>query len=186
MQHWYALHAKPHKERQVEAALSARGVEVYFPAVPVPPRRGRPAYRAFFPRYLFVHTDIDQVGLWTVHYAPGVSGVVMFGGVPARVDDVVIAALKARLARVDPAAGSGQVLVDDHGEIIEPGDRVTITSGPLAEFEAVFDRRLSPAGRVRVLVDLLKRWATVELDADTLRKTTGPPRRDLVRRSLVR
>ncbi len=186
MQHWYALHAKPHKERQVEAYLTARGIQVYFPTVPVPARRGRPNFRAFFPRYLFAQTEIEQVGLWTLHHAPGMTGVVMFGGVPARVDDAVIAALRERLARVDPAAGTGQVLVDDRGKIIEPGDRVMITSGPLAEFEAVFDRHLSAAGRVRVLVDLLKRWAAVELDAGALRKADGLSRRDLVRGRWVR
>lgn len=181
MQHWYALHAKPHKERQVEAFLSARGIQVYFPTVPAPHRRGRSDSRAFFPRYLFVNTDMDQVGLWTLRYAPGATGVVMFGGVPAQVHDSVIDALKTRLARVDPATSSGRAIVDERGEIIEPGDRVAVKTGPLAEFQAVFDRRLSAAGRVRVLIHLLRRWTAVELDAETLEKTSGLPRRDLVR-----
>ena len=181
MQQWYALHAKPHKERQVESFLAAQGMQVYFPSVPVPHRRGRPAVRAFFPRYLFVNTDIDQVGVWTLHYTPGATGVVMFGGVPARIDESVIEALRTRLARVDPATSSGQAIVDDRGEIIEPGDRVAVKSGPLAEFQAVFDRRLSAAGRVRVLIHLLQRWTAVELEAGALEKTSGLPRRDLVR-----
>ena len=186
MQHWYALHAKPHKERQVEAFLTARGIQVYFPAISVPPRRGRSSSRAFFPRYLFARTDIEQVGLWTLHHAPGMTGVVMFGGLPARVDDTVIEALQERLALVDPATGPRNVLVDDRGEIIEPGDRVAIKSGPLAEFEAVFDRRLSATGRVRVLIHLLKHWASLELDADMLQKASGLPRREIVRPSTLR
>ena len=178
---WYALHAKPHKERQVEAMLKARGIHVYFPTIPVPPRRGRPAFRAFFPRYLFVQTAIDEVGLWTLHYAPGTAGVVMFGGVPARIDDAVIAALKERLARLQPSNRAGNGMVDERGEIVEPGDRVAITAGPLADLDAVFERRLSPAGRARVLIHLLQRWTSVELDAAALHKTGGLPRRDLVR-----
>ena len=181
MQQWYALHAKPHKERQVETYLAAQGMQVYFPSVPVLHRRGRPAVRAFFPRYLFVNTDIDRVGLSTLHYTPGAIGVVMFGGVPARVDDSVIEALRARLARVDPATRSSQAIVDDRGEIIEPGDRVAVKTGPLVEFQAVFDRRLSAAGRVRVLIHLLQQWTPVELEAAALEKTRGLPRRDLVR-----
>ena len=186
MLQWYALHAKPHKERQVEAALIARGIQVYFPTVPTVPRRGRPASRAFFPRYLFVQADIETIGLWTLHYAPGAAGVVMFGGIPARVDDAVIAALQARLARVQSTNGAGQVIVDQRGEIVEPGDRVAITSGPLADLDAVFDRRLTATGRVRVLVRLLQRWTGVELDADALEKTGGIPRRDLVDGSSTR
>ena len=119
---WYALHAKPHKERQVESVLTARGIEVYFPAVPASRRRNRPAERAFFPCYLFAHADLDAVGLWTVHYTPGARGIVMFGGVPARVDDSLIAALRERLAQAD--------VVDAYGKMIEPGDRVVITEGP--------------------------------------------------------
>ncbi|MBI4672651.1 MAG: hypothetical protein HY741_13415 [Chloroflexi bacterium] len=60
-----------------------------------------------------------------------------------------------------------------------------ITEGPLAEWAAVFDRRLSAAGRVRVLIQLLQRWTSVEMDAKMLRKTAGLPRRDLVTGAIV-
>lgn len=160
---WHALHTKPHKERQVEAFLRGRGIEVYFPTIPAPNRLRRDAERAFFPSYLFAHVDLAAVGLWTLHYAPGMRGVVMFGGVPARVDDSVIARLKERLAHVD--------VVDTLGEALTPGDRVVITTGPLADFEAVFDQRLTPDGRVRVLIQFLQRWTPVEVEASVLRKT---------------
>jgi len=170
--YWHALHTKPHKERQVESFLQGRGIEVYFPTIPAPKRSRSSRERAFFPSYLFARVDLDAVGLWTVHYAPGMRGVVMFGGVPARVDASVIATLHARLAQVD--------VVDSLGAALNPGDRVVITAGPLAELEAVFDRRLSPDGRVRVLTRLLQRWTPVEIEADALRRTSKLPRRDLV------
>lgn len=172
MQYWYALNTKPRKERQVESFLRGRGIEVYFPTIPAPRRSRSFQERAFFPNYLFAKTDLEAVGLWTLHYAPGMRGVVMFGGIPSRVDLRVIAALRARLANVD--------VVDVLGEALGPGDRVVVTAGPLAEWEAVFDRRLSAQGRVRVLIHLLKRWTPVELQADMLKKTGGMPRRDLV------
>ncbi len=178
MQHWYVLHAKPHKERQVESVLTQRGIEVYFPTVPAPRRRHPRGARAFFPCYLFAHADLETVGLWTLHYAPGMRGVVMFGGAPARVDESVVATLRSRLAQAS--------VVDSYGEVLEPGDRVVITEGPLAEWEAVFDRRLSAAGRVRVLIQLLQRWTSVEMDANLLRRTGGLSRRELGGRALVR
>ncbi len=170
MSHWYALHTKPHKERQVEAFLHGRDIEVFFPTIPVPRRPHRPSERAFFPGYLFAHTDLDVVGLWSLHYAPGMRGVVMFGGIPAKVDDHIVATLRARLAQVNPASGAGQVAIDGDGEILEQGDRVLITSGPLADLDAVFDRRLSAAGRVRVLLRALERWTSVDIEAGALRK----------------
>jgi transcription antitermination factor NusG len=99
-------------------------------------------------------------------------GVVMFGGKPACVPMPIIDALRERLAQVK--------VVDTLGEALHPGDRVVITSGPLADLDAVFDRRLSPEGRVRILVLLLRRWTPVEIGSDVLRKTGRMPRRDLI------
>lgn len=161
-EHWHAIHTKPHKERQVEAFLQGRGIEVYFPTIPAPKHSRARGERAFFPSYLFAHVDLQAVGLWTLHYAPGVRGVVMFGGVPARVDEGIIARLKERLANVD--------VVDALGDALQPGDRVVITQGPFADFEAVFDKRLSADGRVRVLLEFLRRTTPVEVDARVLRK----------------
>jgi transcription antitermination factor NusG len=119
---------------------------------------------------------LDLVGLWTLQYAPGMRGVVMFGGLPARVGDSLIEQLRKRLAASD--------IVDNYGTILEPGDCVVITDGPLIDVQAVFDQCLSPAGRVRVLIQLLKQWTKVELDADVLRKIDKFPQRRLANRSV--
>jgi transcriptional antiterminator RfaH len=166
---WHALHTKPHKERQVESFLQGRGIHIYFPTIPSPKRSRTGDERAFFPSYLFAHVDLEAVGLWTVHYAPGMRGVVMFGGQPARVDERVIARLQARLADV--------TIVDALGEALNPGDRVVITQGPFAEFDAVFDKPLSADGRVRVLIEFLRRATPVEIEARALRKTNPLPQR---------
>ncbi|MBI5651015.1 MAG: hypothetical protein HZC40_11325 [Chloroflexi bacterium] len=174
MQHWYTVHTKPRKERQVASYLAERGIEIFYPTLPAPRRRGRPDERPFFPCYLFARADIDQVGLWTLHYAPGARRVVMIGDKPARVDERLVEAIRARLAQAD--------VFDGIGEIINQGDRVIITSGPFADLDAIFDRRLSPQGRVRVLIHLLHHWATVEIDSEALRKTNKPPTRTRARR----
>ena len=160
---WYVLYTKPHSEQQVEAGLAAEGIQSYFPAIPVAtPRRGRPAVRPFFPCYLFVNVDLESVGVSRLNWTPGVRRLVMFGGIPSQVDEGVIARLQAHLA---------QPHVTDHaGEMLERGDKVRITSGPLKDIEAVFDKRLSANGRVRVLVELLQRWTPVEIEADALHR----------------
>ncbi len=171
MQYWYALHTKPHKEHQVQALLTARGIETFLPAVPTPCRGNKLARSAFFPCYMFAHVDLDETGLWALHYVPGARGVVMLGDIPARVDEQIIESLRTRLAEPDVIYAKGVAL--------KPGDRVVITSGPLVELEAVFDRRLTPAGRVRVLLEVLHRWTPVELDARVLHKATGLPQHHL-------
>lgn len=168
MRRWYALQTKPHKEYQVEAELAARGIEAYLPSVPAPHSRNPKARSSYFPCYLFAHTDLNAVGLWSLHYLPGARGLVMFGGTPASVDDRFIQTLRTRLAET--------TLVYAHGDTFQSGDRVVITTGPLADMEAIFDQRLSSAGRVRILIDLLARHTPVELDVSTLRKKDGVPR----------
>lgn len=168
MLNWYALYTKPHKERQVEAVLAGRGIETYLPLAPRSSQGART--QAFFPCYLFAHADLQLVGAWTVQYTPGMRSIVTFGMNPAPICDDMVAALRERLARVKA--------VDEQGHILEPGDPVRISSGPLQDLDAVFDRHLSAAGRARVLVHLLKRWTVVELDTAMLKKAQGFPRRE--------
>lgn len=160
---WYAINTKPHKERQVEAYLAERGIEIYLPTTPVQRRRkNRSAARPYFPGYLFARADLDVIGEWTLRYCPGARGLVRFGDKPGHVDDRFIDELRARLASIDT--------VDKRGQVLQPGDPVIITSGAFADWQAIFDKRLSPAGRVRVLLKMMKHWATVELDAAMLHR----------------
>lgn len=160
---WYVLYTKPHSEQQVVAGLAADGIQTYFPTIPVAtPRRGRPAVRPFFPCYLFVNVDLESVGISRLNWTPGVRRLVMFGGIPSQVDEGVIARLRTHLSQPH--------VIDHDGEMLERGDKVIITSGPLQDIEAVFDKRLSANGRVRVLVELLQRWTPVEIEADALHR----------------
>src|SRR5207253_8987659 len=53
---------------------------------------------------------------------------------------------------------------------LHKGDTVKITGGPFAGYEAIFDLRLKGADRVRVLLELLRRQVTVEIDSGSIRK----------------
>lgn len=172
MQRWYALYTKPHKESHVLAALAMRNIEAYLPSVLTPQSRNPNARVPFFPCYLFVHADLNSIGLWSLQYLPGTRRLVMFGNTPASVSDTFIETLKTRLTKF--------YFTDTHGNALKPGDRVVITSGPFLNTEAIFDRKLSATGRVRVLIDLLQRSTPVELDAGLLRKKVGMIHRSAV------
>ena len=164
MLRWYVLFTEPHKEHLVQGLLCQRGLETYLPlSRAARRRRGRRAYLPFFPRYLFVCADLAVVGRSALQWLPGVTHLVCFGGEPAVVPDAAIALLRERLEAVREDSLGG----------LKPGDRVRFRSGPLMGLEAVFQKGLSPSGRVRVLLDFLGRQRACEVDLDCLEPVRG-------------
>ena len=147
--HWYALNTKPNKEDVAWRLLRDKGYQIFYPRLPVHPVNPRARkIRPYFPGYMFVCADLEQVGLTAFHFIPHVRGLVSFGGEPARVPDALIHALQSRIQQAvaqyrDPLQG------------IARGDAVWIREGPLAGYEAVFDERLPGRERVRVLLAVL-------------------------------
>jgi transcriptional antiterminator RfaH len=155
MQRWYALYTKPKKERQVNALLREKGVETYLPTVRRKVRRrDRPNRVVYFPCYIFARLDFKVIPLSTVAWMPGIRRIVSFGDHPAIVADEIVGLLRSRLDDIEEV-GYGR---------LRQGDRVRITSGPLRDLEAVFDQPLSPADRVRVLLDVVGRMTPVDID----------------------
>ena len=163
--HWYALRSKSRKEEVVWKQVRERGFEVFFPRLrvnPVNPRARK--FQPYFPGYLFIHVDIDAVGLSTFQWLPHTVGLVSFGGEPATVPDNLVYAIRQR---VDEIARAGGEVFDD----LYKGDVVRINYGPFEGFEAIFDTRLPGTERVRVLLQFLsKRYVPVELDASHLQR----------------
>jgi len=157
---WFALYTKPHKEYLVRDILQRRGVEAYLPEVRVAnPRRGRRTWRPFFPQYLFARFDPWSGEAVRVQWTPGLRRVVSAGGQPVPVPDGVVSHIRHRLERM--------VVVQPEGPF-KKGDRVRILRGPFEGLDAVFDRRLTPEGRVRVFLELMSRWVAAELDLGDL------------------
>lgn len=164
MQHWYALHSKPNKEDAVWEQLRLRAIETFYPrlyARPINPRARK--VKPFFPGYLFVRVDLEQVGTSIFEWMPFANGLVQFGGVPAHVPDPLIAAVQSRLDEINVAGG--EVLYK-----VKPGDQVEIKNGAFAGYEAIFDQRLNGGERVRVLLQMLSnRQIPVELHISQIR-----------------
>lgn len=159
MEEWYVLRTKPHAERQVDALLALRNCEHYLPLV-----HGwrSPCQREpLFPGYLFIRTEIPSLKWVEVRSLPGVAYVLNTDGRPVPVPAELVDSVRARVEMENGAHGRGG---------FNPGDRVWILRGPFQGLEAAFDRRLSPAGRSRVLVHLLSRLVPVEIHDTDLRK----------------
>ena len=160
MEKWYTLYTKPHKERQVSSFLESKGFETYLPLIRVR-KRGQEKSVPFFSCYLFISADPSN-GLSSLRWTPGLRRVVCFGDQPAVVDDDVVSLLRQRLAKMQESGYQAYRF--------KPGDRVVMTSGPLRDLEAVFERGLSSGQRARILLDFLGRGTRCEVEIDRLEK----------------
>ncbi len=162
---WYALQSKPNKEDSLFEQLENQGIEVFYPRIRVSPINPRAKkVKAYFPGYMFVHTDIETVGISTFKWMPFARGMVSFDQEPATVPDTLIQAIRKKIDVVN--ASGGEVF---NG--LNKGDTIMIQDGPFAGYEAIFDLRLPGSERVRVLIELLsQRQVPVELRAGQIRQ----------------
>jgi transcription antitermination factor NusG len=164
-QHWYALRSKPRKEALLWQHAQSRGFEIFYPRIPV--KRANPRARPvapYFPGYMFVRTNLAEVGVSVFAWMPNALGLVSFGGEPAEVDTELIDAVRRQVYAI--ADAGGELF---HG--LKKGDPVLIKAGPFAGYEAIFDGHASGADRVRVLLELLNdRQVAVELGAGQLQR----------------
>jgi transcriptional antiterminator RfaH len=150
---WYVLRSKANKEMILWRELSARALECFFPQLNVRPANPRSRkVLPYFPGYLFVRTDIEELGTSMFQWMPFSSGLVSFAGVPATVPDNLVQAIRRHVEQVN-AAGSAEAQLAG----LRQGDVVLIQGGPFEGHEAIFDTRLPGRERVRVLLKLLQR-----------------------------
>ena len=164
---WYAIRSKPRKEIAVYQQVLARGMEAYYPRLivnPVNPRsqKGRP----YFPGYLFVKVDMEDIGLTKFKYMPHTFGLVGFDGEPATIPENLIHEIRKRVDEINAAGGE---IFDG----LKSGDSVWITDGPFKDYKGIFDARLTGSERVRVLLNFLgsQRQIPVELNVGQIEKS---------------
>lgn len=145
---WYVMQSKPQKERFLNSQLSINLIETFLPLIRTTNRNGKPMTRSFFPGYMFVHVDLANQGISDLNWIPGARGLVCFGDQPASVPDQFITQLRKKLEVVNTKPGSNY---NKH----QPGDLVTIVSGPLKGYQAIFNHYLPEKDRVRLFLKLL-------------------------------
>lgn len=164
--YWHALRSKPRKEEVVYRQMLNHNIEVYYPRIrvhPVNPRAKK--IQPYFPGYLFVHVDVEDLGLSYFQWMPHTLGLVCFGDEAAIVPDHLITELKKRVKEITEAGG-------EFFDGLKSGEPVYIRQGPFAGYEAIFDTHISGTERVRVLLKLLsdQRQIPMELDVAYLER----------------
>ena len=162
---WYVLHSKPNKEEFLYDQLMANRLEAFCPHIrvqPVNPRARK--IKPYFPGYIFVLLDLENVKTSALGWMPGANGLVSFDGCPADVPESLVQAIRRRVNEIN--AAGGELL-----ESLRSGETVVIQDGPFAGYQAIFDSRISGADRVRVMLTLLKnRQVPLELSAGQIRQ----------------
>ncbi len=165
MKSWYLIYCKPQQERIARDNLERQGYVVYLPLAPVRRRRKGRTVRIIdpiFPRYLFINLS-DQTDDWgPIRSTIGVSSLVRFGQVPAKIPDSLIEGLRIR------EDSDGIQEIPEQG--FKPGDKVRIAEGIMEGFEAIFQCKKSDE-RVILLLKIAENIAKVELESNQIEPT---------------
>ena len=146
---WYLVRTKSSKERWVHDQLASILPEVFLPMREARmPRWGRVEWTitSLFPGYLFACFDLQQ-RYFEVRYMPGVQGIVSAGNDPLAVPVAVIDEIRSR-------GTNGVVRIEEKS--FGRGEQLHVVEGPFRGFEAVFERYLSGAEHVAILLSAIE------------------------------
>ncbi len=142
---WFLIRTRPAKERWVRDQLSRILPEVFLPLLRARvPRWGRLSWSVLplFPGYVFAKFNLES-NYYDVKYLSGVRGLVSAGSDPLIVPQDIIDEIKRR--------GVSDI-VQIQEKALGKGEPVRIVEGPFRGFEAIFERYLSGAERVAILL----------------------------------
>ena len=158
---WYAVQTLPHRELSAEQQLRRQGFKPFLPVHWKTTRHAR-AFRTarapFFPGYLFVKLTLGRDRWRSVNGTFGVSRLVMAGDLPQPVPIGIVEGLQA-LCHQD-----GIVSFETD---LAPGKLARVLSGPFAGCIGEMTR-LTPAGRVQLLLEILGGQVSVSVRQDAL------------------
>ena len=163
MLNWYLIYSKPRLESSALENLERQGFECFLPLIAIEKLRRKALVvvsEPLFPRYLFIRLDASQEGKsWNpIRSTTGVSRLVSFGNVPAKVDDALVSAIQAQL--------QAQPLQQSH---FAPGEQLRINQGPFAGLEAIY-QMADGIARVMVLIEIMSKQVQLSIEPGSLSK----------------
>ena len=161
---WYVAKSKPQKEGWLERSLSDFDVEVYFPRV-VNRKRGRDVFQALFPTYLFCRFDPERSDWPSIRWATGLSYFLSADGGPSVVSDELVDYIRDRVSQWNAGTHPDRSF--------KAGDSVVISNGPFAGLDGIFKKYVSSRRRCQILLQLVGRMASVEINENDLALTVG-------------
>ena len=161
---WYAVYTKPRCEQKAADGLSRRAVETFLPKIEVVRKRKcRPVRQTepLFPCYVFARIEVNSELFLEAKWTPGVRKVLGVGDTLSHVPESVIECIRRQMGTRDAIRPRQQFKV---------GDRVRILKGPLLDLVGIFKGEISPSGRAKVLMDILRNRREVEVHLSEIEK----------------
>jgi transcriptional antiterminator RfaH len=165
MSNWYLIHTKIRQESVALENLERQGFECFLPLIRVEKlRRGslQVVQEALFPRYLFIRlgTGMESQSWAPIRSTTGVSRLVTFGHILAKIDDDLVADMRAHTE-------SSEVVLRH----FEPGEQVVVTHGPFVGVEAIY-QMVNAEGRVTLLLNILSKQVKMVVAPSMVRKVS--------------
>jgi transcriptional antiterminator RfaH len=162
---WYSARTKPKHEHIAAANLRKNlGVEVFSPRLRLEKltRRGLVSLtEPLFPCYIFVRCVLTEQ-LNDIQHSVGVNRLVNFGGKIPEIADTIIEELRDCFEAEDTIQIETKLM---------PGDEVTVAGGAFAGMSAYVLKSLPAKKRVQILLEILGRHTTVEVERDAVMLT---------------
>tara|TARA_R110002012_G_scaffold23876_8_gene80548 strand:+ start:81 stop:593 length:513 start_codon:yes stop_codon:yes gene_type:complete len=159
---WFLAQLKPNCANIADKNLKRQGFQTFLPIEEETRQQSGKfitAVRPLFPGYIFVAFDVAH-GFWrTVNSTYGITRLVSFGKEPTAVPLDLVSQLMLR------CDAKGKLLPP---KLLKPGDQVTLTKGPFANFVAEVEK-IAPDRRAWVLMELMGGQTRVVVGADQLR-----------------
>jgi len=153
--HWCAVYTKPQKEELAELNLRQRGIKTFFPKLSLPKSaRRKKQIVSLFPSYLFVRLSLLSDEHSSIAWCPGVKRLLSFNGTPAIVEESLMEFLMGQ------AGPDGTISARSN---LKVGQQVMIDGGPFDGLVGIIQEPPNAKGRVKVLLELLKRPTRVEV-----------------------
>ena len=162
--HWYLVQSKPNQEELAQENLDRQGYHTYLPRTPVRRKKGGRVTRVIapmFPRYLFIALNQTDDNWAPIRSTIGVSTLVRFGMLPARVPTQLVDNLKKK----ENSEGYHPTQKKEFDE----GEVVRIAEGPFEGYEAIFSAKQAE-DRVLVLLKVAEQYAKLTLEPAALEK----------------
>jgi transcriptional antiterminator NusG len=173
--HWYIIHAYSGFEKKVAQSIreqaQIKGLADEFEEILVPVeefvemRRGRKVSteRKFFPGYVLVKMELNDVTWHLVKDTPKVTGFLGGGGRPMPISDAeadrILRQVKEGVERPKPSI------------TFEIGETVRVCDGPFTSFNGLIEDVDEERARVKVAVSIFGRATPVELEYTQVEKT---------------
>jgi len=162
MKSWYLIHTKPKQESVAKENLLRQDYRVYLPMAVTRRKKGGRTTRkveALFPRYLFIHLD-DSTDDWApIRSTIGVTELVRFGIIPAKISEDLFETIKKR----ENEKGIHELQAGDFQE----GQQVRIVEGPFEGYEAIFKSK-SGQERAILLLNIAQNMSKIQIDIDKI------------------